>query len=201
MRVCVITGPFRSGTSAVAQVAHRLGFIAAMTMTPPRPPRWHQDYEDAEAFATLLNIWPIGGDITANTRKRFSTWFRGYLMARHRHALELARSEPWIVGFCLKSPMYAPFVREMLAITDATVIVCQRAPREADRSNALINPMEGMKRTQQTIRESLATLTPDLAVVFDGLTSDPDAWTRRIARALRVDCTPDAAGAIDARSA
>lgn len=53
-RVVVILGPFRSGTSLVAAVVHRLGFPVAPTIIPPAPPAWRADWEDPALTMPLM---------------------------------------------------------------------------------------------------------------------------------------------------
>lgn len=53
-RPVVIVGQMRSGTSMVAELVHRLGWHAAVTMGAPAPPSWRTDWEDLELTMTLL---------------------------------------------------------------------------------------------------------------------------------------------------
>lgn len=136
----LITGPFRSGTSAVAQIVHRIGFIAVTTMTMPVPPRWHCDWEDHPAMIALHDI------LSKNNRSfRFRKWFRQYLEARMVHAVSVSEFTSWHpLGICIKSPMYAMFAGEIAeecrrVSKPLKIIVCERDRAERRASLEVVN--------------------------------------------------------------
>lgn len=200
--VVIVTGPMRSGTSAVAAICHRLGFIAATSMSPPRPPRWHSDYEDAEALGHMLAaIWPLGSIPDGAAHERFRKWFPAYLEARLARANYLIiMGEAWINGITLKSPLYAPFlmemretIREQTGGIDAIIIVCDRDEAESDASLAAANPSLRLDvlATQKHIRKALASsptaLYIDHCVDFNDMLANPTLCGARIATILGKD--------------
>lgn len=196
--VVIVTGPMRSGTSAVAAICHRLGFIAATSMSPPRPPRWHQDYEDSEALMRLLRSSPP-----------FTDWFPDYL----RERLVLAKTlislgESWVNGITLKSPLYAPHLHLMRKAIEAqtgkypTIIVCDRDPAESDasleESNAGLSPAhQAIYRLRQAeIRVALGSGCRDMTIHFGRMLMDPGREACKIAVALGLPKPGDLADAV-----
>lgn len=196
----------RSGTSAVAQMVHRMGVCAAMTMTPPQPPRWHADWEDCEALAHLMRLWPLGTPVDRDVRAHFQFWFAAYLKLRMQHRDLLGA--PWLPGIACKSPLYAPFLiaigyeAEMAGLA-LKVIVCERDAEDSRASILQSQPKflwDSVLATQAEIHKALNAPIPGALIVpFDGLVSEPHWQACRIAEFLGVE-DQGAARAIDTRA-
>lgn len=194
--IVIITGGMRSGTSAVAQMAHRMGFLACAVMTPPQPPRWHQDWEDFEALTTLMKLWPHGAEISNRTLGAFAVWFDGYARRRLRGADgQKQMGADWIRGVAMKSPLYAPFIPSMIYHCGAlditpTVIVCDRDREDRRASNRVANEgvdPEDLERMENTIDRALESIKPDLRIRFEDLLANPADVGAILATALGVD--------------
>jgi hypothetical protein len=100
-RVVLITGPFRSGTSLIASIVHRLGFHVAPSIPAPAPPSWRSDWEDVSLTQMLMRGF-----------RPSTAWFRGYLERRSA----VSRATGFEGRIAVKSPYLAMFWQE---ITDA----------------------------------------------------------------------------------
>jgi hypothetical protein len=192
----------RSGTSAVAAICHRLGFFAGAAMSPPRAPRWHSDYEDADGLRLLMN----------EPADDFAQWFPVYVKHRMDSAEFLrTHGDEWVRGVMLKSPLYAPHVQSMIKLcpTKPVVIVCRR--EQSERKASLIRSNIGLGRPmlrrlvakQMEIERALELIVPDLTVDFESLLDDPKNWEDPIAHALglcEADADESATSVIDRRS-
>lgn len=96
-RILIVTGPLRSGTSMIAGMAHRMGFIAGTWINPPMPPKFRLEWEDKELF-----------DLFYNPSEPTAKDFREYLLRRFFHADAIRRATGVEVpGITVKSPMLA----------------------------------------------------------------------------------------------
>lgn len=190
----LITGPFRSGTSAVAQVVHRLGFPVSGQIIPPVPPRWHSDWEDQ--FALLALQHALNAE---NPSVWFSDWFPRYLDERREHTTRLAGLTTWNPrGFAIKSPLYAPFVNEIEAACNAIgkpllIIKCQRVKADRDKSHDAVNSkilsytefVAPVRRLAKIAEKASEAVKEDLLVDYELLLHNPQSECQRIADFLK----------------
>ncbi len=76
-RIVLVTGAFRSGTSLVASIVHRLGWPVAAMIPAPAPPTWRSDWEDADLTVPLLQGYRPGAGELANYLERRAGLSRG----------------------------------------------------------------------------------------------------------------------------
>lgn len=198
--IVIVTGPMRSGTSAVAAITHRLGYYAALLMTPPQPPRWHPDYEDFEALSTIMKIWPMGTDVTNKTQGMFAVWFEDYLRRRVRAAQQMhENSGGWVIGATFKSPLYAPFIANMRNLCEASdieavVIMCSRAVDDRKASNRAANSgvdPDALGRHEDAIDAGIAKANQavdiDMHIQYERLLENPGDVGSFLATKILVD--------------
>lgn len=176
-RVVAIVGPFRSGTSLVAQVVHRLGFPVALTIPAPAPPSWRGDWEDPELTLLLLQ----GVKPTAD-------WYADYLRRR--------REQSRVVGFggrvAVKSPLlglawegFAVAARAAAGGKPPLVIRCYREHGAMARSLAAHPQLAPELQARVTL--AAWRIPPDIEVGFEWAIDHPERAARAIAMALGVE--------------
>lgn len=197
-KLVMISGQFRSGTSAVAQVVHRLGFPAGLWFAPPYPPKWRSDWEDSEAVTALMRLCPWGARPTDEARDLFLDWFPGYLN-RRMACLEMMQDRGvWAAenGVACKSPFYAFFHREIGEVCakagmKVRWIVARRDQDEIDASLAEFHgrvwpeSIDQIRMTQRLVAHALLSID-GLSVEYGWLVRDPTLETCRIAGFLGV---------------
>lgn len=117
VRAVLITGRFRSGTSMVAAIVHRLGFHIAPMIPAPGPPSWRSDWEDPYLTPYLMN--------------RAQVDWSSYVKHRKAVAERLG-----FRGYAIKSPYLALVWDQVVAATDAAHIVVSRDEEQRQRSLA-----------------------------------------------------------------
>lgn len=189
----MVTGQFRSGTSAIAQVVHRLGMQAGLWFAPPYPPKWRSDWEDAEAVTMLMRFCPWGSRPTDDAREEFLNWFPAYLN-RRLSCVELMRDRDiWQAadGIACKSPFYAFFRREIAEVCGSVGlapkwIVARRDADEIDDSlsefhgKAWPESIDQIRMTQRLVGHALLAID-GLCVEYGWLVRDPYLEVAKIA--------------------
>lgn len=139
MKVVLITGLMRSGTSLAAEIVHRLGFAVAPWIPAPAPPSWRSDWEDPQLTMRLMARRKIDWD--------------AYILERKAAASALG-----FRGICIKSPYLALYLPELRPRADF-LIVTEREDREVDQSMARYPQLSA--EDQDEIRSALDGVRPD----------------------------------------
>lgn len=170
-RPVLITGAFRSGTSLVAAVVHRLGWQIAPSIPPPAPPSWRSDYEDPQFTIRLMR----GERPATSTLRMYAAQRRAYSKA---------------TGFngriALKSA-YLVFVwtRLLEALPDAFVIRIRRED-SARRASLVAHHSLNDLGHDFAILEGLNAVRPHLDVWYEAVVERPEEFVRTVAQALGV---------------
>lgn len=173
MRVIVVTGPMRSGTSVVARMLCQLGVFMGRTMPMPLGP-FDPEYEPAELVAPLAealanNDLEGAGEVT----RRYLTAMRSLMHDAGRYGLQVR-------AWGLKSPLLAPVlpvIREVLADDDMRLVVCSRPLEDLQQALAKL-PVESVITDgvggrlkiwamQGRILEALKSAKADLTVPYE----------------------------------
>jgi hypothetical protein len=175
-RSVLITGLMRSGTSLVASMCHRLGFMVGPQIPVPIPPRWRSDWEPLELTRGLVNH---RGDALHD-------WLVWYC-----HGL---REQSRLVGFegriCLKSPFLAPrwdIVRQ--AIPDAFVVRTFRYSEDVERSMAAHPALSAADQVK--IAAGLRNVRPDCEIGYEAVCDNPVMYASILAKHLGNDSQAD----------
>jgi hypothetical protein len=196
-KLCVlITGPMRSGTAAVSQVVHYLGFNAGVAIHAPAPPAWRSDWEDFELANALIQLCPMGdSDPTSSQRTAALNFFANYVRRRMDWLSALQEfSGVELPGWSMKSPLLALFMDEArAAIGDEpdlrlrTIEVVRDTDGMAASWNRTLSRIEGAADTQWGIMRAVAKEQFTLRVDYDELVAHPDRGVLAIAGALDVN--------------
>lgn len=202
----VITGQFRSGTSAVAQIVNRLGIPVAVTMGVPHAfSHYELDWEDPQTYETLDRWRPVSG--RAVDLHGFVKAIRADLERRLYYARFLADRAflPPPLAIATKCPLWALALQELGEAVDGlfgdvTLVRTTREQGAIDRSvERVYKPAfrPHVYRTNLLIQRELeAGHAWDLVVDYDELVRNPECRVAEIAAALTKPWSPaDAASA------
>lgn len=156
MKFILVTGQFRSGTSAVAQVFQRLG--VPMSIAPPLAPVTEYDWECMDVTMALQDIFPFDAtSITSEMRTKFCDWFPLYLEARldWSMGIKAASKEP-LYAIGVKSPRLTPFAGDIIRIAKECGfhdVLTLHATREfADQQRSIIHRFGPVGMTDDIFR-------------------------------------------------
>jgi hypothetical protein len=186
--IVAVTGLMRSGTSAVAEILHRLGAPCAIHTPAPMPPTWRFDWEDSRLSARLMDASEVPAE-----------WFVDYLAQRLDHAERCHFSQT----VTLKSPLLAfsraelGFAAEMLDVPIAWVIV----NRDEARVAASMTQWEALD-PQVNAAIALELSKPEWSdadtIEYERLVDDPAVHVHSLAQSLGLSSDPeDIQAAID----
>jgi hypothetical protein len=191
-----ILGPMRSGTAAVSQVVHYLGFNAGVAIHAPVPPAWRSDWEDLELSQALSQLLPLGDDNPDSSQRTAALNFLATYVRRRmdwRATLEDFTGSPQ-PGWSMKSPLLALFLDELrAAVSDEEdlrlrTICVMREPEGLSASwNRTLGKIKDAVNTQFGIARALKGQTFTLLVNYDELVLHPQRGVLAIAGALGVD--------------
>lgn len=170
-RLIVVTGILRSGTAALAQALHHLGIPMAVSMAPPSPPTWLQDWEDVSAMRFLAGTIGVKA-ITEGIRDEFREWIPHYLAFRCKASADMDRAmetRTAIIG--TKSPLWLPFLSELAVAAsrmgiEVTTIAMERPPEECRASIRTSYPAR-LHAAMHTTQDRLETDLGEAAHRFD----------------------------------
>jgi len=212
MNLVVVTGQFRTGTSAVSQILHRLGVPMAMAVCPPVYPDKRWDWECFDATMALNEIFPWDDkEVCREARNDFVEWFPKYLEHRMVMGAVLAKMyghELHAIG--VKCPVYALFIPEILKASQKAgieQIVLIKTTRDAeDQARSIVhtygrmNCIEHIKARNRLIGDMPVDATT--VISLEKLKENPYATTVKLAKLVGADLTDwsrieDAAGVIE----
>lgn len=172
MSCVIVLGCFRSGTSAVAGILHKLGVHMGDSFDPPSHANPEGFFEDL-VFKKLVEEWSVGKDVKG--------------LVKINSEIRNAEHKLWGVKFpklCVLLNQFIP-----LTETDCKVIVCRR-PKE-DICNSMAKAIGYSSGDQYKVlvdyyvsrmEASLADFSgPKLEVDFASIVSDPKKEAERIA--------------------
>ena len=165
MKVVLITGPMRSGTSLAAMIVHRLGFAVSTWIPAPAPPAWRSDWEDPYITVAMMARRKINWD--------------EYIAARKRMASTLG-----FRGICIKSPYLALYLPEVRPRADY-LIVTEREESAIVQSMARCPSLSA--QDQDEIKAALDGIKPDHQFVCEWVRTFPAIEVAQLAAALGVD--------------
>lgn len=182
MRTCLIVGPFRSGTSLVASMVHRLGWMVAPTIPVPAPPSWRSDWEDPALSIPLIERRPL--DLEA------------YM--ENRRALASALG---FQGVALKSPYLALRWPAVLAASGPNPVVIRTYRDGLTRFESLRAHPAIDHGDDSRICSALRAVVPTIEVGYEWGVEDQKRLAAALAHALGVvdDAAVSAAAALVGR--
>lgn len=206
----IITGQFRSGTSAVAQVVNRLGVpVAVMLGCPTRFYNYESDWEDPSTYAVLSRWRPLDG------RDVDKHGFTKAIEANLEHRLTVERSLCAGAGqqpadmIASKCPLWALAMEDLREAASRLfrAIVCIRTYRpqpDIDRSvDRIYQPdmRPHIHRTNLIIDRELEAFDErwNLMVDYDDLVADPEDNVKRTAETIGVSYDEAASAVIRRR--
>ncbi len=191
-RLFIITGQFRSGTSAVAQVVNRLGAPVAVTVGCPHPAcGWQLDWEDPETFR-VLNRW-IPLDRPRQAYTGLTNAIREDFRRRWLWAQSLAdvggTDAPTVIA--AKCPLFALCYEEVVeacvGLFDVDLIALNRRQEEidasVDRSYWSEAFKEAVRGTNEHIEDALGRIEAH-QTDYRELCTDPETITSQLAAIL-----------------
>lgn len=197
MNLAIVTGQFRTGTSAVAQILQRLYVPMATSIAPPQWPFIRSDWEDWTLTQAMFDILPYGTEgLAGNMIDKFAMWFPGYLEERVQLAAcygAAVGKAPAAIG--VKSPLLSPFIPTAVKIArdcgfeNVLHIGCCREPQALNRSIihtfSPVNMTAAIFKMNALIRRNQHAVS--LAVPLEELVENPTRWTTRMATLLGID--------------
>lgn len=167
----IIVGRFRSGTSLVAQLVHRLGFQVSPTIPAPAPPTWRPDWEEPGLTSSLM----AGKYPTPDGWRAYLKWRR-----------QVSRATGFEGRIALKSPYLALAWRGlMFVVEEHAMVVRVRRGEEARLASMAAHPaLSGHE--DRMIGVALEAIEPNLAVSYEDLVVDPLGSVASLAGALGV---------------
>lgn len=191
IKIAVVIGQFRSGTSAVAQVMQRLGIPMAKAIMPPIPPVDQFDWEDLEMAEFYADLFLRPQPITPAMREAFTEWWPEYMVERVQHGLNLARGVGTVIhAVGVKSPMLGLFLRQIRQVAeekkwDLRVIVAERLEQDRLASiKRVYGPMDSLERVNgldNMLRPILMGCSRDLTVQLEELQANPRVIVQQLA--------------------
>lgn len=174
-RPVLITGLMRSGTSLVAEMVHRLGWQAAVTMGAPIPPAYRSDWEDLGLSLPLVG------------RER---WSAGRLQDYIGRRIDSSRIFGFGGKFALKSPylvfIWPKLLTALRALDLPDPLVIRTFRREESVARSLAAHPQLYPDDQELIRGRLHRIHQDMVVGYEDAVADPLAAARALASALGV---------------
>jgi len=169
-RVVLIVGMFRSGTSMVAEVVHRLGYAVAPVIPAPDPPSWRSDWEDPTLTIPLIM-----------DERPSLEWLTSYV--------EMRRKASSVLGFggkiAIKSPYLALIWPEMIGIASPAFVIKTFRQEEA-RKRSLAAHSALSERDDSRISDALEGVQADLEIHYDWAVEGPLRFSRTLAERLEV---------------
>jgi hypothetical protein len=165
MKVVLITGLMRSGTSLAAAIVHRLGFAVATWIPAPAPPAWRSDWEDPFLTQKLMARRKIDWD--------------AYILERKAAASVLG-----FKGICIKSPYLALYLPELRPRADF-LLVTEREDKEIEQSMARYPQLS--LEDQDEIRSALDGVRPDRTFGLEWARMCPALEVAQLAKYLGVE--------------
>lgn len=203
-RLFIITGQFRSGTSAVAQVVNRLGAPVAVTVGCPHPAcGWQLDWEDPETFRVLNRWLPL--DRPRQAYPGLAAAIKEDLRRRWLWAQSLADvvgTEPPTV-IAAKCPLFALCFDDVIeaahGLFNLDIIALNRRQEEIDasveRSYWSAAFKEAVLGTNEKIEDELGRIEAH-QVDYRELCADPETMTAQLASILGVPWCKEASDLI-----
>ena len=199
----VVTGPMRSGTSAVAKMLHQMGVIMGETQAMVPVYGMDPEYED-HALASLLSAHAHGTDVD------WGRFLPAYFCGRAMHFSGVLSLYGDVCGWGVKSPMLALIWDQFMdmAPDPVTVICTQRSGDDTRNSlrvsnDRLLPGLRGMAfETLESIQSEIERALPaieavsDLVVPIDEMKKHPRVVARKIANAVGVEYSDDAIAGI-----
>jgi len=201
----VITGQFRSGTSAVAQVVNRLGVsVAAVIGCPHIYSHYELDWEDPFTYVMLNRHFPLDG--AEVPKDGLVERIQRDLMRRwdiHR-SLRAAAKLPPPMHLATKCPFWALCLPELRQAAEGlfgkiVYIRTHRDPSQVANSVRRVYPEEAIPHVLSTNTRILACMAPqawDLVVPLEYLSDHPKDTVDLIAKAVGVPFNPNAAALV-----
>jgi len=208
MNLFVVTGQFRSGTSAVAQVLQALRCPMAVAIAPPLDPINQFDWEDALVLGKLVASFERTKKMKwrPDDIKQMRMWFEYYIGLRIESAASFAKNTNTpINSIGVKSPYYAAFIPEIKAAIKGLnlkpqIIVCKRDETERiesmRRTILRFQHVDEVMDSDARIRKSLETVKPSLEVHLEELRAHPEEVVRDLAHIADQTCEKRIADAI-----
>lgn len=190
MRLILITGPMRSGTSLAAEMLHFLGAPAGVMQMMPQHPTWQSEWEDCELTTKLLELFPLADPKpTAAKKEEFRQFFAPYLHGRARFIQHMDRVwKQRTLTFSTKSPFLALVHDDVAACCEAfrlelRTVVCKRGEDAISGSIDRAFPKDlkaGAKRLNKVIASHLASIKADVEIDYDAALSNPVLAAQRL---------------------
>lgn len=190
MRLILVTGQMRSGTSLAAEMLHFLGAPAGIMQLMPMHPTWKNEWEDAELTHKLVELFPLEDPKPNAARKEeFRDFFPQYLANRARYIQTMDRVWNQRTGtFSMKSPLLALVLDDVREACDEfkielKTVVCKR------NADAVLGSLEralpedkkaGAKKLNRLLATHIAALKPDLEVVYEDVLANPRLWAQKL---------------------
>ena len=171
-RPILVTGPMRSGNAMVAQVLHRMGYMASPLINAPIPPSWRSDYEDEDLALRMMS----------GERPSVDSW-RIYLNQRQTVSL--------VLGFQGRYAVTGPYLSlgwdRLLEAMPVKPFVIQTRRRAEDVEASMAAHPRLSKEDQGQIKACCKKIKPDFWAVYEAAVDDPKRWCSSLARTLGVE--------------
>lgn len=183
-KIAIVLGQMRSGTSAVAEIVHRLGIPMGRSFVAPAPPVYRFEWEDTELSMVFARFWirqenPAGG---------WFPWWKNYLAERKRHARRFNTDR-----FGMKTPPLALLLDTLLPearkLGQVALIHVERPQPQIDASVRAAFPpglVQKALTANASIQQKNAKLPCELLVNYERLVVDPSLHVWAIAKLLEV---------------
>lgn len=154
----IVVGKFRSGTSLVAQICHRLGWQVAPTIPAPGPPSWRSDWEDAALTSALM----AGKYPTPQGWRDYLKWRRS-----------VSRATGFEGRIALKSAYLALVWDDLMEVVGEHATTVHVHREEKARQASLAAHPALSSHADRLIGEALKTLEADVHVEYGQLCTLP----------------------------
>ena len=184
-KIVGVVGQMRSGTSAVAEIVHRLGVPMGLSFGAPVAPTYRFEWEDMALSLAFGRYWVHGLEPAMG----IFAWWDAYMADRFKHATRLGldrwgfKTPPW----CLLGDTLLSAARK-LACT--ALIEVDRPQPNIDSSVRRAFPpglVDKALIANASIKQKIRDLPTVLKVPYLELVEQPALWVGRIAGVLEVD--------------
>jgi len=193
--IVLVTGPLRSGTSAMAQALHRLGVSMCVSMLAPREPEWRAEWEDPPISLQAHIEFPLGKTKHSHaSRARFARWTRKYFDERRVYDDGFRKNwgQPPADHIGAKCPLLLFPLRELEAEfkDELFVILMHRNEDETEASIRRAYPpfaRGNAMRTNKALHSIASECDYDIQVSYKHFIESPAATMERIMESLNIE--------------